>query len=91
MIPENRPQGEPLIELKDVWFRYSRDDVDVIKASSLKVEKAVTALSAETDQRDYGPFHYRRHQQTLSGKGDCKGEDIAKQRNRKITENIVIL
>jgi energy-coupling factor transporter ATP-binding protein EcfA2 len=90
---ESRPQGEPLIELKDVWFRYSRDDVDVIKGLSLKVEKGqlycivggngsgkTTALSI------IGGIN-----KPYRGKVIVKGEDIAKQRNRKITENIVIL
>ena len=94
MIPENPGlRVSPFIELKDVWFRYSRDDVDVIKGPFPKVEKGqlycivggngsgkTTALSI------IGGIN-----KPYRGKVIVKGEDIAKQRNRKITENIVIL
>ena len=90
---ESRPQGEAIIELKDVWFRYSRDDVDVIKGLSLKVEKGqlycivggngsgkTTALSI------IGGIN-----KPYRGKVIVRGKDIAKQRHREIAENVVIL
>ncbi|GAB1477296.1 hypothetical protein MASR2M70_21340 [Bacillota bacterium] len=36
---ESEPRGEPLIQLKDVWFRYSKNDNDVIKGLSMEVGK----------------------------------------------------
>lgn len=34
---EKKPDEEPVIKLTDVWFRYSRDDEDVIKDLSMEV------------------------------------------------------
>lgn len=34
-----KPQGDPVIQLKDVWFRYERNSDDVVKDLSMEVRK----------------------------------------------------
>ena len=36
---EVEPQGDPVIQLKDVWFRYERNSDDVVKDLSMEVRK----------------------------------------------------
>ena len=41
MLPENESavSGEPAVEMKDVWFRYGRDNADVIRDFSVSIYK----------------------------------------------------
>ncbi|HZK02712.1 MAG TPA: energy-coupling factor transporter ATPase [Anaerovoracaceae bacterium] len=90
---ENQPSGEPLIKLKDVWFRYSREEADIIKDLSLEVYKGqlycivggngsgkTTALSI------IGGLN-----KPYRGKVLVDGSDITKRNGRQITRNITIL
>ena len=90
---ESLPQRPPLIQLKDVWFRYSKDDADVIKGLSMQVEKGqlycivggngsgkTTALSIIGGTRK--PYR---------GKVLINGENLTKQRDGRIHTDIVIL
>ncbi len=101
--PEKDPQpeksrqsprkGEPLIKLSDVWFRYSREDADVIKGLSMEVERGqlycivggngsgkTTALSV------IGGIN-----KPYRGKVIVNGENTAKLGGRHIAKNLVIL
>lgn len=90
---ESNTQKEPLIQLKDVWFRYSKDDVDVIKGLSMQVEKGqlycivggngsgkTTALSIIGGTRK--PYR---------GKVLINGEKLTKQRDGRIHTDLAIL
>lgn len=90
---ESLPQREPLIQLKDVWFRYSKNDADVIKGLSMQVEKGqlycivggngsgkTTALSI------IGGIN-----KPYRGKVLIKGEKLTKQQDGRIASNLVIL
>ena len=90
---ESKTQKEPLIQLKDVWFRYSKDDVDVIKGLSMQVEKGqlycivggngsgkTTALSIIGGTRK--PYR---------GKVLINGEKLTKQRDGRIHTDLAIL
>lgn len=41
MLPENEPKksGESAVEMKDVWFRYGKDNDDVIRDFSISINK----------------------------------------------------
>ncbi len=90
---EALPQREPLIQLKDVWFRYSKNDADVIKGLSMQVEKGklycivggngsgkTTALSI------IGGIN-----KPYRGKVLINGKNATKQKDGRIAENLVIL
>lgn len=38
-IPE--PAGDPVVELRDVWFRYERTGPDVLRDASLRIERGI--------------------------------------------------
>ncbi len=90
---ESKSQEETVIRLKDVWFRYSKDDVDVIKGLTMQVSKGqiycivggngtgkTTALSV------IGGIN-----KPYRGKVTVNGENLSKQTKRRIADNLAIL
>jgi len=90
---EHMSSADPIIRLKDVWFRYSKDDVDVIKGLSMEASKGrlycivggngtgkTTALSV------IGGIN-----KPYRGKVLIKGESLEKQSKKHIADSLVIL
>lgn len=90
---EHMSSADPIIRLKDVWFRYSKDDVDVIKGLSMEASKGLlycivggngtgktTALSV------IGGIN-----KPYRGKVLIKGESLEKQSKKHIADSLVIL
>ena len=90
---EHMSSADPIIRLKDVWFRYSKDDVDVIKGLYMEASKGLlycivggngtgktTALSV------IGGIN-----KPYRGKVLIKGESLEKQSKKHIADSLVIL
>ncbi len=66
------PDGRPMkIELKDVWFRYHREEQDVIRDLSLKVYQGefLTILGGNGTE-EHRPLPHERDPTCLQGQGE---------------------